>query len=123
VQAAIAALHARAARASATDWKQIAALYKVLELLAPSPLVLLNRAVAVAMAEDPEAGLALLEGADLGAIEDYHLLHATRAELLRRAGRTDASLAAYRRAIHLAANDAERRWLERRLGELEPPSG
>jgi RNA polymerase sigma-70 factor (ECF subfamily) len=120
VQAAIAAVHARAARAVDTDWRQIAALYRVLADLAPSPVVELNRAVAVAMAEGPEAGLALVDQlAAGGQLAHYHLLPAARADLLRRLGRDAESAAAYRQAIDLAGNDAERRFLTRRLAELE----
>jgi RNA polymerase sigma-70 factor (ECF subfamily) len=123
VQAAIAALHARADEPSATDWPQIAALYRVLELLTPSPLVRLNRAVAVAMVDGPERGLALVGDADARALDGYHLLHSTRAELLRRAGRPDEAMVAYRRALALVTNDAERRWLRRRLVALEGCAG
>jgi RNA polymerase sigma-70 factor (ECF subfamily) len=119
IQAAIAALHARATRADATDWPQIAALYRVLEALAPSPLVRLNRAVAVAMAEGPETGLSLMNGALDQALDGYHLLHSTRAELLRRAGRAGEARVAYERALAQVVNDAERRWLQRRLADLE----
>jgi RNA polymerase sigma-70 factor, ECF subfamily len=121
VQSAIAAVHARAARAADTDWPQIAALYQVLRGIAPSPVVELNRAVAVAMADGPEAGLALLD--DLvaaGSLPRYHLLPAARADLLRRVGRTDEAAAAYREAIALASNEPERRFLSRRLAEVEP---
>jgi RNA polymerase sigma-70 factor, ECF subfamily len=121
VQSAIAAVHARAARAADTDWPQIAALYQVLRDIAPSPVVELNRAVAVAMADGPEAGLALLD--DLvaaGSLPRYHLLPAARADLLRRVGRTDEAAAAYREAIALASNEPERRFLSRRLAEVEP---
>ena len=121
VQAAIAAVHARAERAGDTDWPQIAALYGVLLELAPSPVVELNRAAAIAMAEGPERGLALLD--DLvarGELAHYHLLPAARADLLRRLGRTADAAEAYRAAIALAGNDAERRFLVRRLAELDP---
>jgi RNA polymerase sigma-70 factor (ECF subfamily) len=114
LQAAIAALHARAERAEDTDWTQIALLYAELARLHPSPVVELNRAVAVAMAEGPAAGLALLDGLPL---DEYHLYHAARADLLRREGRTDESRLAYERARTLATNDAERAFLERRLAE------
>ena len=115
VQAAIASLHAEEPR----DWPQIAALYGELARLTDSPVVELNRAVAVAEAEGPEAGLAIVERLDL---DDYRYLHATRGELLRRLGRTDESRDAYRRALALAHDDAERRVLERRLAELGPGS-
>jgi len=111
VQAAIAALHADEPR----DWAQIAALYGELSRLTGSPVVELSRAVAVAEASDPAAGLAIVDGL---ALDDYHYLHATRGELLRRLGRVDESRAAYGRALALVHDDAERRLLERRLAEL-----
>ena len=114
VQAAIAALHARAPRPEDTDWPQIAVLYGVLEDMAPSPVVRLNRAVAVAMADGPGAGLPLLESAR-DALASYHLFHAARADLLRRLGRLDDSTAAYRAALDLATNAAERAFLEQQL--------
>jgi RNA polymerase sigma-70 factor (ECF subfamily) len=116
LQAAIAALHAQAAEADGTDWPQIAALYGVLAQETPSPVVELNRAVAVAMADGPGAGLALLERID--GLEDYHLLHSTRADLLRRLGRSEESAAAYGRALELSTNPVERRFLARRLAEV-----
>jgi RNA polymerase sigma-70 factor, ECF subfamily len=116
VQAAIAALHAEAQEPEETDWPQIAALYGQLAQLAPSPVVELNRAVAVAMAEGPEAGLELLDRLD--GLDDYHLLHAARADLLRRLGREDDAVAAYERGLALATNPAERSFLERRLRDL-----
>jgi RNA polymerase sigma-70 factor (ECF subfamily) len=115
VQAAIAALHARARLPSETDWSQIAALYGVLLNLQPSPVVELNRAVAIAMAEGIEKGLDLIDAIDL---PGYHLLPAARADLLRRMGRREDSAAAYRTALSLVTNDAERRFLERRLAEV-----
>jgi RNA polymerase sigma-70 factor, ECF subfamily len=116
IQAAIAAEHARAARADATDWRRIAALYDRLEAVAPSAVVTLNRAVAVAMADGPERGLAILdELAERGELENYHLLHSARADLLRRLGRDRAAADAYARALELATNPIERRFLERRL--------
>ncbi|WP_055590000.1 RNA polymerase sigma factor [Peterkaempfera griseoplana] len=122
VQAAIAACHATAARAADTDWPQIAALYGRLAALAPSPVVELNRAVAVAMADGPAAGLALVTSLEAsGALPGYHLLPATRADLLRRLGRTAESAAAYREAMALTAADAERRHLQRRLDEVSRP--
>jgi RNA polymerase sigma-70 factor (ECF subfamily) len=111
VQAAVAALHADEPR----DWPQIAALYGELARLTGSPVVELSRAVAVAEAEGPEAGLRLVERLDLG---DYRYLHATRGELLRRLGRDDEAREAYRRALTLVHDDAERRLLERRLAEV-----
>jgi RNA polymerase sigma-70 factor (ECF subfamily) len=119
VQAAIAALHAEAPSAADTDWRQIAALYGVLAALDPSPVVALNRAVAVAMADGVEEGLALLETLHL---PGYHLLPAARADLLRRLGRLAEAAAAYREALGLVTNDAERRFLERRLAEVAPPT-
>ena len=112
VQAAIASLHFE----DETDWAEIAALYARLGELTPSPVVELNRAVAVAMAEGPERGLALIE--DIEGLDDYRHLHSTRADLLRRLGRTDAAADAYRRALDLAVQPAERAFLERRLAEV-----
>ena len=111
LQAAIASLHADEPR----DWPQIAALYGELARMTGSPVVELNRAVAVAEADGPEAGLAIVERL---ALDDYRYLHATRGELLRRLGRTDEARDAYRRALALVHDDAERRLLERRLAEL-----
>jgi RNA polymerase sigma-70 factor (ECF subfamily) len=120
VQAAIAALHCQTARAEDTDWPQIVQLYAVLERLQPSPIVSLNRAVAVAMAVGPEQGLALIdELAAAGDLDDYHLLHSARADLLRRLGSTEEAAQAYTRALELVANDSERRFLERRLCEVQ----
>jgi len=117
VQAAIAALHAQAPSSEATDWPQIAALYGLLAALLPSPVVELNRAVAVAMAEGLEEGLALIERIEL---PGYHLLTAARADLLRRMGRLVEAKASYREALALVQNEAEQRFLERRLAELGP---
>jgi RNA polymerase sigma-70 factor (ECF subfamily) len=113
VQAAIASLHAAEER----DWPQIAALYGELSRVTGSPVVELNRAIAVAEADGPEAGLAVLEAL---ALEEFHYLHSTRAELLRRLGRRDEAGAAYERALALVHDDRERRLLERRLSELAP---
>ncbi|TQM05856.1 RNA polymerase sigma factor [Pseudonocardia kunmingensis] len=119
VQAAIAACHATAPDASSTDWPQIAALYTELARLAPSPVVDLNRAVAVAMADGIPAGLALVDGiAASGRLDGYHLLPATRADLLRRAGRIAEAKAAYEEARELAPTDTERNYLSGRLREL-----
>ncbi len=119
VQAAIAACHATAPDAASTDWPQIATLYTELARLAPSPVVDLNRAVAVAMADGIPAGLALVdEIAASGRLDDYHLLPATRADLLRRAGRTAEAKAAYEEARELAPTETERRYLSGRLREL-----
>ena len=112
LQAAIAALHVEEGE---TDWPQIAALYAELARLEPSPVVELNRAVAVAMAEGPERGLELLDRIDL---PGYHLLHSARADLLRRLERRDDAAAAYRAALALEMNDADRTFLERRLAEV-----
>jgi RNA polymerase sigma-70 factor (ECF subfamily) len=121
VQAAIAALHDEAPDVASTDWPQIVALYDVLLALTPSPLVALNRAVAVAMADGPAAGLALLdELADAPELRGYHLLPAGRAELLARFGRTDEAAVAYRAALALVTNDAERAHLNRRMAALRP---
>lgn len=124
VQAAISACHALAGEASATDWSQIAILYAELARMVPSPVVALNRAVAVAMAEGPEAGLALVDNLDRsGALAGYPLLAATRADLLRRLGRDHDAAAAYRRALEQTTSDAERRYLARRLAEVTHPTG
>ncbi|MGZ8566740.1 MAG: RNA polymerase sigma factor [Actinomycetota bacterium] len=114
VQAAVAALHARAPRPEDTDWPQIAALYGGLAAMTPSPVVDLNRAVAVAMADGPDAGLALMEPL-AGELDRYHLFHSARADLLRRSGRAEEAKAAYERALELATNPTERRFLEQRL--------
>ena len=116
VQAAIAAVHSRAVDPAATDWAMIAALYGRLAGLMPTPVVELNRAVAVAMAAGPAAGLALMEGIE--GLDDYYLLHAARADLLRRLGRGPEAAAAYERALGLTANAVERRFLRRRLAEV-----
>ena len=120
LQAAIAAVHDEAASTDETDWVQILGLYEVLARVAPSPVVSLNRAVAVAMAEGPKQGLALMDAlAATGELENYHLLHAARADLLRRIGDTAEAAKSYARAIALAGNASERRYLERRLRELQ----
>ena len=124
IQAAIAALHCQAPRAEDTDWAQIAQLYSVLERMQPSPVVALNRAVAVAMAEGPERGLALIDRlAAGGRLESYHLLHSARADLLRRMGCYTAAEEAYAKALALAANESERRFLNRRLREMREIGG
>ncbi len=121
LQAAIAALHAHVARPEDTDWRQIAALYQLLEAIHPSKVVTLNRAVAVATAEGPEPAMALVDAAASGGVlEGYHLLHAVRADLLRRLRRRSEAADAYRRAIGLVGNEAERRFLEKRLREVSP---
>ena len=121
VQAAVAALHCRAARAEDTDWPQIVRLYDLLERLQPSPIVSLNRAVAVAMVEGPRSALALIdEIAATGGLDGYHLFHAARADLLRRLGALADAAKSYARALALVTNDSERRYLERRLHEVQP---
>jgi RNA polymerase sigma-70 factor (ECF subfamily) len=123
VQAAIAACHATAASSAATDWAEIATLYAELARMRPSPIVELNRAVAVAMASGPEVGLSLVDAlAATGALAGYHLLPATRADLLRRSGRFTEAAAAYRDALALTANEGERRYLSRRLTEVSTGS-
>jgi RNA polymerase sigma-70 factor (ECF subfamily) len=117
VQAAIAAVHSDAARAEDTDWSQIVHLYDSLLTMTPTPVVALNRAVAVAEVEGPSEALALLDDLDL---EQYHLYHATRAELLRRMGDVDAASLAYMDAIAIADNEVERRFLEERAAALAP---
>jgi len=119
LQAAIAALHAKAVSASSTDWRQIAALYGALHEMMPTPIVELNAAAAVAMVSGPEEGLAWIARLEAsGELDDYYLLPAARADLLRRAGRGREAEPHYRRAIELASNPAERSYLERRLQEV-----
>ena len=116
VQAAIAALHAQAPRPEDTDWPEIATLYRVLKTMSPSPVIELNWAVAVAMADGPDAGLALMEPlADY--LDRYHLFHAARADLLRRSGRTSEAKAAYQRALELVTNPIEHKYLLRRVSQ------
>ena len=120
LQAAIAAVHAEATQASATDWKQIVGLYEVLARADASPVVELNRAVAIAMRDGPDAGLALIDPLlERGNLEDYHFAHAARADLCRRAGRTEQARRSYLRALALARQEPERRFLQRRLSELD----
>jgi RNA polymerase sigma-70 factor, ECF subfamily len=120
LQAAIAALHCQAARAEDTDWRQIVRLYDLLERLQPSPVVSLNRAVAVAMVDGPQPALVLIDAlATAGDLDGYHLLHAARADLLRRVGSSEEAAKSYERALALATNDSERRFLERRLREVQ----
>ncbi|HXX85831.1 MAG TPA: RNA polymerase sigma factor [Casimicrobiaceae bacterium] len=119
LQAAIAAVHAEARTADATDWREILGLYDVLLRIEASPVVELNRAVAVAMRDGPAAGLALIEAIlARGDLDDYHLAHAAQADLLRRLGKFAPARAAYERALALARQEPERRFLERRLSEL-----
>lgn len=123
LQAAIAALHCQAERAQDTDWPQILSLYDLLERSHPSSVVSLNRAVAVAMVHGPQAGLAIVDAlAEAGLLGGYHLLHAARADLLRRLGRLAEAAESYRRALELATNESERRFLGRRLREVETPA-
>jgi RNA polymerase sigma-70 factor (ECF subfamily) len=120
LQAAIAAAHCKAARPSDTDWPEIVRLYGQLERVQSSPIVSLNRAVAVAMADGPRAGLVMIE--DLAAsndLDDYHLLYAARADLQRRLGLLDEAAKNYVRALALVSNASERRFLERRLREVQ----
>jgi RNA polymerase sigma-70 factor, ECF subfamily len=123
LQAAIAAVHCQAARPEDTDWPRILRLYDLLERSQPSPIVSLNRAVAVAMVHGPRRALALIDALDAtGEIDGYHLLHAARADLLRRDGAAAEASKSYERALELVTNDSERRFLERRLREVQPPT-
>jgi RNA polymerase sigma-70 factor (ECF subfamily) len=119
IQAAIAAVHAEASSADATDWDEIVALYERLAEISPSPVVELNRAAAVSIASGPEAGLRLLDelGRD-GRLDRYHLFHSARGDVLRRLDRTAEAVEAYRRALELASNPVDRKFLRRRLGEV-----
>jgi len=117
LQAAIAAIHAQAPTTDETDWVRIAALYGELLIVAPTPVVQLNHAVAVAMATDPDAGLALIDRIE--GLDHYHLLHAAKADLLRRLGRREAAVQAYRRALELATNPSDRRFLAARIAGFE----
>lgn len=120
LQAAIAAVHCGAARAQDTDWREILRLYDLLERLQPSPIVSLNRAVAVAMVEGAPRALNVVEAIAAGGdLENYHLLHAVRADLLRQTGDLATAVKSYQRALTLVTNDTERRYLERRLGEVQ----
>ncbi|MBV9670199.1 MAG: RNA polymerase sigma factor [Acidobacteriales bacterium] len=122
LQAGIASLHCRAARAEDTDWPQIVRLYELLETVQPSPIVRLNRAVAVAMVSGPEAALAMIDAPGATSdLDNYHLLHAVRADFLRRMGSLDEAAKSYERALALVTNDSERRFLERRLREVQTP--
>jgi RNA polymerase sigma-70 factor (ECF subfamily) len=119
LQAAIAAVHADSPSTAATDWRQIVGWYDVLLQTTPSPIIELNRAVAVAMRDGPSAGLALIDDIlKRGDLADYHLAHAARADLCRRLGRTAAARASYQRALELARQEPERRFLEQRLNDL-----
>jgi len=122
LQASIAAQHARTVTGGPPDWAAIASLYALLAVVAPSPVVELNRAVAVAEADGPEAGLEIVERVVAsGSLDEYHLLHATRADMLRRLGRNGEARAAYLRAASLCGNETERAFLERRIAELSTP--
>jgi RNA polymerase sigma-70 factor (ECF subfamily) len=124
LQAAIAAIHCEAARAEDTDWHQIVRLYDLLSRIQPSPVVSLNRAVAIAMADGPEAGLGEVSAvASEGGLDGYYLLHAVRADLLRRTGSFQGAAESYERALSLVTNEAERRFLERRLKEVGGNAG
>jgi RNA polymerase sigma-70 factor (ECF subfamily) len=122
LQAAIAALHCQAARAEETDWPQIVRLYDLLAQLQPSPVVALNRAAAVAMAYGPRAGLTLIDALTRD-LDRYYLFHSARADLLRRLGNFQDAATSYARALTLVTNDAERRFLERRLREVGGTTG
>ena len=119
LQAAIAAEHCKAARAEDTDWPQIVRLYDQLERISPSPIISLNRAVAIAMSDGPEAALILIDSLEAaGELEDYHLLHAARADLLRRLGARAQAAKSYEQSLRLVTNESERRFLARRLSEV-----
>jgi RNA polymerase sigma-70 factor (ECF subfamily) len=123
LQAAIALQHCQANRAEDTDWRQIVRLYGLLERLQPSPIVTLNRAVAVAMVDGPAAALAIMDALDAsGDLDNYYLLHAARADMFRRLGSLEEAAKNYQRALALVTNDSERRFLERRLREVQPPT-
>ncbi|HEX6732824.1 MAG TPA: RNA polymerase sigma factor [Pyrinomonadaceae bacterium] len=120
VEAAISAAHCRAVRPEDTNWDQIVSLYDLLLRIMPSPVVSLNRAVAVAMAVNPKAGLDIIDSLEAsGDLNDYHLLHAARADLLRRMGKQEDAAKGYSRALELVTNESERRFLERRLREVQ----
>src|SRR5262249_43391114 len=120
LQAAIAAIHCQAACPEDTDWAQIVRLYDQLERIQPSPIIALNRAVAVAMAEGLQPALAILDDLVTNSeIGNYHLLHAARADLLRRAGSSDEAAKSYERALELVTNESERRYLEKRLKQVQ----
>jgi RNA polymerase sigma-70 factor (ECF subfamily) len=122
LEAAIAAEHCRAARAEDTNWPRIVTLYDLLYQLLPSPVVALNHAVAIAMAQGPQAGLEIIDAlAKSGELDEYHLLHAARADMLRRLGANAEAAESYELALKLASNQSERRFLERRLREVRTP--
>lgn len=121
MQAAIAAVHCQAERAEETDWRAILRAYDLLERVQPSPVVSLNRAMAVAMVEGPQPALALIDRLAAGGdLDGYYLLHAARADFFRRSGMRDKAAECYARAIELTANDSELRFLKRRLAEMQP---
>jgi RNA polymerase sigma-70 factor (ECF subfamily) len=122
LQAAIAAEHCKAASAESTNWREILRLYDLLESVRPSPVVSLNRAVAAAMALGPESGLEIIAGLAATELENFHLLHAARADLLRRLGSHDEAAKSYLQALALVTNESERRYLERRLREVQSSS-
>jgi RNA polymerase sigma-70 factor (ECF subfamily) len=120
LQAAIAAVHAEAKTADSTDWAQIAALYAELARIHPSPVIALNQAVAIAMSEGLEKGLSLIDRTGgSGDLDNYHLYHAARADILRRLERREEAIAAYRRAVDLIVNRVEEAYLRRRIAALE----
>ena len=124
LQAAIAAVHAESPNAAATDWRQIVGLYDILLHIEPTPVVELNRAVAVAMADGPAAGLAQIdEILARGDLTEYYLAHSARADLCRRLGHRAAAIAAYQRALELTKQEPERRFLERRLAAVRDQLG
>ena len=124
LQAAIAAVHCRAVRAEQTDWREIVRLYDALMLVEPSPVVSLNRAVAVAMAEGPRRGLELMAELGVGSdLENYHLLHAARADMHRRLGAVAEAAGEYEKALGLVTNESERRYLEKRVREVTGGGG
>jgi RNA polymerase sigma-70 factor (ECF subfamily) len=119
LEAAIAAEHCKAARSADTDWPKIVRFYDLLQQLLPSPIIALNRAVAIGMADGPRAAITLIdEVAASGELEGYHLLHAARADMLRRLGLNREAAESYKLALGLVSNDSERRFLERRLREV-----
>jgi RNA polymerase sigma-70 factor, ECF subfamily len=121
IQAAIASLHAQAVNPDATNWAEIVGLYELLLRIEPSPIVELNRAAAIAMRDGPQAGLDLIDAIlARGDLENYHLVHSARADLCRRLGRTEEARASYQRALELTRQEPERRFLERRLAEMQP---
>jgi len=123
LEAAISAEHCKATRAEDTNWRQIVRLYTLLQQLTGSPIVALNRAVAVAMADGPKPALSLIDSLGFrGELEEYHLFHAARADLLRRTASMDEAAKSYRRALELVTNESERRFLERRLKEVTQPN-